>query len=38
VQVAFRPVRPYLPTDPEHWAGRCEAYYSHLRKFVMPEG
>ncbi|MCU0702950.1 MAG: serine/threonine protein kinase [Fimbriiglobus sp.] len=38
VQVAFRPVRPYLPTDPEHWAGRCEAYYSHLRKFIMPEG
>ena len=38
VQVSFRPVRPYLPTDPEHWAGRCEAYYSHLRKFVMPEG
>jgi eukaryotic-like serine/threonine-protein kinase len=24
VRVAFRPVRPYLPTDPEHWAGRCE--------------
>ncbi len=38
VQVAFRPVRPFLPTDPEHWAGRCEAYYSHLRKFVMPAG
>ena len=38
VQVAFRPVRPYLPTDPEHWAGRCEAYYSHLRKYIMPEG
>ena len=38
VQVAFRPVRPYLPTDPGGWAERCEAYYSHLRKFVMPEG
>lgn len=38
VQVAFRPVHPYLPTDTEHWAGRCEAYYSHLRQFIMPEG
>jgi hypothetical protein len=38
VTVAFRPVRPYLPTDPSGWAERCEAYYAHLRKFVMPEG
>ena len=38
VQVAFRPVRPHLPTDPAEWAERCEAYYTHLRKFVMPEG
>lgn len=38
VQVAFRPVRPHLPTDPAVWSERCEAYYSHLRKFVMPEG
>lgn len=38
VRVAFRPVRPYLPTEPDVWAERCEAYYGHLRKFVMPEG
>jgi hypothetical protein len=38
VTVAFRPVRPFLPTDPSGWAERCEAYYSHLRKFIMPEG
>jgi hypothetical protein len=38
VLVAFRPVKPFLPTDPGVWSERCEAYYSHLRKFVMPEG
>jgi eukaryotic-like serine/threonine-protein kinase len=38
VRVAFRPVRPYLPSDPVLWGERCEAYYSLLRKFIMPEG
>jgi serine/threonine protein kinase len=38
VLVAFRPVKPFLPTDVAEWSARCEAYYGLLRKFVMPEG
>lgn len=38
VLVAFRPVRPYMPSDATLWAERCEAYYAHLRSYVMPEG
>ncbi len=38
VLVAFRPVRPFFPSDATLWAERCEAYYAHLRSFVMPEG
>jgi eukaryotic-like serine/threonine-protein kinase len=37
VLVAFRPVSAFMPTDPKMWAERCEAYYGHLRKFIMPE-
>jgi serine/threonine protein kinase len=37
VQVAFRPVEPYRPSDPKLWGERCERYYSHLRSFIMPE-
>jgi serine/threonine protein kinase len=38
VLVAFRPVKPFLPTNQTTWSERCEAYYGHLRKFIMPEG
>ena len=38
VLVAFRPVRPFLPTDHALWSERCEAYYTHLRQFVMADG
>jgi eukaryotic-like serine/threonine-protein kinase len=38
VLVSFRPVREFPPSDPELWASRCEAYYAHLRRFIMPEG
>jgi hypothetical protein len=30
-------VSAFMPTDPKMWAERCEAYYGHLRKFIMPE-
>ena len=35
--VAFRPVAAFMPVDVKLWAERCEAYYGHLRKFIMPE-
>jgi hypothetical protein len=35
--VTFRPVAAFMPVDPNLWAERCEAYYGHLRKFIMPE-
>lgn len=35
--VSFRPVSAFMPTDPKAWAERCEAYYGHLRKYIMPE-
>jgi len=38
VLVAFHPLKMMMPTDPGLWGERCEAYYSLLRKFVMPEG
>jgi eukaryotic-like serine/threonine-protein kinase len=38
VLVSFRPIREFPPSDPDMWSERCEAYYTHLRKFVMPEG
>ncbi len=36
VLVDFRPMKQYMPSDPELWLQRCEAYYSVLRKFIMP--
>jgi len=35
VLVTFHPIREFPPNDPEVWAERCEAYYTHLRRFVM---
>jgi len=37
VLVAFRPLAAFMPVDEKVWAERCEAYYGHLRKFIMPE-
>ena len=36
VLVDFRPMKQYMPSDPELWLERCESYYSVLRKFIMP--
>ena len=36
VLVDFRPMKQYMPSDPELWLQRCEAYYSVLRKYIMP--
>jgi len=38
VLVAFKPIMLMMPSDPGLWGERCEAYYSLLRKYVMPEG
>ncbi len=37
VLIDFRPMKMYMPSDPALWLERCEAYYSVLRKFIMPE-
>ena len=37
VIVDFRPMKMYMPSDPGLWLERCEAYYSVLRKYIMPE-
>ena len=36
VLVDFRPMKMFMPSDPGLWLERCEAYYSVLRKFIMP--
>ncbi len=36
VLVDFRPMKMYMPTDPELWLQRCESYYTVLRKYIMP--
>ena len=36
VLVDFRPMTLHMPSDPALWLERCEAYYSVLRKYIMP--
>ena len=37
MQIVFRPMKEFMPTDERLWASRCELYYSLLRKYIMPE-
>jgi len=38
VLVCFRPIKDFMPQELKTWKERCEAYYAHLRKFIMPQG
>jgi serine/threonine protein kinase len=37
VQIVFKPMPEFLPSNEKRWAERCEGVYSILRRYIMPQ-